>query len=104
MTREEILKDPEVAHYCDAKRGWVHEAFMDGVDYAERKMGSTIYWQTGEPKENGSYLVSIKGKFSEYTTCAIYNIVTGWCHWKKEKITAWCKPSNIEPYKEGNNG
>lgn len=63
-------------------------------------MESTIKWQTGEPEENGSYLVSIKGEFSEYTTCAIYNFVTGWCHWKKEEITAWCKLSDIEPYKK----
>lgn len=62
-------------------------------------MESIIKWRKGEPEENGSYLVSIKGEFSEYTTCAIYNVVTGWCHWKKEKITAWCKLSNIKPYK-----
>ena len=71
-----------------------------GISIKEETPISVIKWQKGEPKENGSYLVSIKGNISEYTTCAIYNIVTGWCHWKKEKITAWCKLSDIEPYKE----
>lgn len=66
----------------------------------ELKGNSQIKWQTGEPKESGSYLVFIKGEFSNYTTCAMYNGITGWCHWKKEEITAWCKLSDIEPYKE----
>ena len=63
-------------------------------------MESVIKWQTGEPTESGSYLASIKGIESHFVTCVIYNCVTGWCHWKKEKIVAWCKLSDIEPYKE----
>lgn len=64
------------------------------------KEQSIVKWQTGEPKESGSYLVFIKGEFSDYTTFAMYNTLTGWYHWKKEEITAWCKLSDIEPYKE----
>lgn len=63
-------------------------------------MGTVIKWQIGEPKENGSYIVSIKGIESHFVTCAIYNCVTGWCHWKKEEIISWCKLSDIEPYNE----
>lgn len=37
MNKEEILSDSTVAHYCDPKRGWIHEAFADGVEYGERK-------------------------------------------------------------------
>lgn len=37
MDRETILSDPTVAHYCDPKRGWIHEAFADGVEFGERK-------------------------------------------------------------------
>lgn len=37
MNKEEILSDPTVAHYCDPKRGWIHEVFADGVEYGERK-------------------------------------------------------------------
>ena len=100
MTREEILRDPEVTHYCDAKRGWVHEAFMDGVDYAERKMGSTIKWQTGEPKENGDYLVSLKnGTVESSHACQKigggFDFVPG-----SRNVVAWCKLSDIKPYKE----
>lgn len=63
-------------------------------------MESTIKWQKGEPKESSSYLISIKGKHSHFVTCAMYNCLTGWCHWKKEEITAWCPLSDIEPYRE----
>ena len=37
MNTSEILSDPTVAHYCDPKRGWIHEAFADGMEYGERK-------------------------------------------------------------------
>lgn len=37
MDRETILADPTVAHYCDPKRGWIHEVFADGVEYGEQK-------------------------------------------------------------------
>ena len=69
-------------------------------DKFDSKTQSCIKWQTGEPTESGSYLASIKGIESYFVTCVIYNRLTGWCHWKKEKIVAWCKLSDIEPYKE----
>lgn len=62
-------------------------------------MESVIKWQTGEPKERGSYIVSIKGLDANYVTCDVYVHETGWCHWKKEEIIAWFKLSDIEPYK-----
>ena len=65
-----------------------------------KKKYSIVHWQTGEPKESGSYLASIKGIESHFVTCLIYNRFTGWCYWKKEKVVAWCKLSDIEPYKE----
>ena len=59
---------------------------------------SIIHWQTGEPKESGTYLVTnIEGSvgFSYYEAD----------HYIDKKyfrtcITAWCKLSDIEPYKE----
>ena len=63
-------------------------------------MESTIKWQTGEPEKSGSYLISVKGKYSEIVTCTMYNCLSGWAHWEKEEITAWCKLIDIEPYKE----
>ena len=39
MTREEqIMNDPAAAAYCDPSRGWIHEAFKDGVDWADKTM------------------------------------------------------------------
>lgn len=36
MTREEeIMNDPSLASYVDKQRGWISEAFMDGVIWAD---------------------------------------------------------------------
>jgi hypothetical protein len=69
-----------------------------------KKKYSIIHWQTGEPKESGEYLVNlINGKVrvvefykykvadKEYWDCIPYNILC---------VKAWCKLSDIEPYKE----
>lgn len=38
ITKEQILNDPDVPiNYVDKERNWVNEAFLDGIDYAERK-------------------------------------------------------------------
>ena len=67
-------------------------------------MERIIKWQTGEPKERGEYLVTLlSGKVKvaefykykvadkEYWDCIPYGIVG---------VKAWCKLSDIEPYKE----
>ena len=61
-------------------------------------MESTIKWQTGEPKERGSYLVTVEGTYETYVTCAFYNCMKGWSHWNK--VLAWCLLDSIKPYKE----
>lgn len=61
-------------------------------------MESIIKWQTGAPEERDTYIVSIKGLDANYVTCAVYVHETGWCHWRKEEIIAWCKLSDIEPF------
>lgn len=64
-------------------------------------MESKIKWQTGKPTEEGKYLVSTKDG----------NILMGVCiitlkrgiHWVligDSDVIAWCKLSDIEPYKE----
>lgn len=61
-------------------------------------MESIIKWQTGEPKENGRYLVStIDGNV---TTEAFVNNDAHDKHFFNEYVKAWCKLSDIEPYKE----
>ena len=65
-------------------------------------MESVIKWQTGEPKEDGEYLVStvdgdvcrdeLRSLYSEdEMKCWVYN---------EGDVIAWCKMSDIEPYKE----
>lgn len=65
-------------------------------------MESVIKWQTGVPKENGSYL---------NTGERLYETAIGQTYWDGFwhnyhdnrsgcKIIAWCKVSDIEPYKE----
>lgn len=39
MTREEeILNDQNLSCYVDKKRGWINEAFLDGVLWADRTL------------------------------------------------------------------
>lgn len=35
---EQIMNDPNLARYVDKQRGWIHEAFMDGVMWADETM------------------------------------------------------------------
>lgn len=67
----------------------------------EYKRGlSAVKWQIGVPKESGMYLVTIKGKYSIFVQCAQFGCLTGWSYFKPEEIIAWCKLSDIKPYKE----
>lgn len=39
MTREEeIMNNPRFSAYTDKQRGWINEAFMDGVRWADETM------------------------------------------------------------------
>lgn len=65
---------------------------------------SVIKWQTGKPKEEGEYLVTLfNGEitFNEY--CCITNSDEEeeffWSNWDDDSIMAWCSLSDIEPYK-----
>lgn len=57
-------------------------------------MESVIKWQTGTPTKNGKYLVFVYGEID----------ITYWdsrFQWAKYlSVIAWCKLSDIEPYKE----
>jgi hypothetical protein len=66
----------------------------------ELKGNSRIKWQTGEPKKSGTYLVAIRGKYSIFVQSAQFGVLTGWGYFKPEEILAWCRLSDIEPYKE----
>lgn len=61
---------------------------------------SGIHWQTGEPKESGIYLVTTSSNIvrTSYWNngCWLINDLP----FSTLKIKAWCKLSDIEPYKE----
>lgn len=61
---------------------------------------SVIKWQTGEPTESDFYLVSTKSGYIliDHYTAHIHDWTLG--NVEKSEITAWCKLSDIEPYKE----
>lgn len=61
---------------------------------------SGIHWQTGEPKESGIYLVTTSSNIvrTSYWNngCWLINDLP----FSTLKIKAWCKLSDIKPYKE----
>ena len=59
-------------------------------------MESVIKWQTGEPKESGSYIIT-----TDEGTVAIVSFFNDYppdIEFFKICVTAWCKLSDIEPY------
>jgi hypothetical protein len=62
-------------------------------------MESVIKWQTGEPKEEGDYLVSLKNGCVRSDGFGIFGRKKWFC-FNSDFILAWCKMSDIEPYKE----
>ena len=62
-------------------------------------MESVIKWQTGEPKETGEYLVTTLDGLVDYDV--LYKHSDGYLYWGfYDNVDAWCKLSDIEPYKE----
>ena len=72
----------------------------------EWKGSSNIKWHTGEPKDNGMYLATfIKTSEGDTSVVPLYRIrgnweTTSWDSVKPKRIKAWCKLSDIKPYKE----
>lgn len=68
-------------------------------------MESTIKWKTGEPKENGLYIVTVENEKKERgVTLLNWNIEFGkflyFDSFPRVIAVAWCKLSDIEPYKK----
>lgn len=81
--------------------------FKLGCSWADKNPnGSQIKWQTGELKENGFYIVSYQFPNSSRAnvTALVYTGKTwingDWQEIDKNRIAAWCKLSDIEPYRE----
>ena len=64
----------------------------------KKNMESLIKWQTGEPKEEGRYLVTtIDGHIA---TAVMIKDDLHDKYFFNQYVKAWCKLSDIEPYKE----
>lgn len=61
-------------------------------------MKSIIEWKTGEPKKVGRYLVQTKDDGVQISFWSSF--IQSWSLYSKSEIIAWCKLSDIEPYKE----
>ena len=62
-------------------------------------MESVIKWQTGAPNEPGQYIVTTWDGLVDYDVA--YRHRDGYLFWGfYNNVLAWCKLSNIEPYKE----
>ena len=59
---------------------------------------SLIKWQTGEPKSHGRYL--IQTKYDGLQIAFWSPFVQSWSLYNNSEIIAWCKLSDIGPYKE----
>ena len=63
---------------------------------------SIIHWQTGEPKDDGEYLVSLEDGSvcrDEWRELYCDDDMKCWVY-NEGEVKAWCKLSDIEPYKE----
>ena len=61
-------------------------------------MESVIKWRTGEPKEEGEYIVTLKTPISIVVSVFNYEEY-GWNVCSNCKVIAWCPLNEIEPYK-----
>lgn len=85
------------SHKCPSIRGMANRS----AEYLEKhkKYYSQIKWQTGEPPTNGVFLVVYKGYVCFFERKREFWIFHGKIISDKD-TTAWCKLSDIEPYKE----
>ena len=66
-------------------------------------MESTIKWQTGTPTIGGEYLVCLKNGSVITDKFLVADGLEGdWKRFNKSYVIAWCKLSDIKPYKEEN--
>lgn len=64
-------------------------------------MESKIKWRTEKATKSGRYLITTKTGVIVYAILkSQYDGSLQWYYCKEEEILAWCKLSDIEPYKE----
>ena len=65
-----------------------------------KKKYSIVHWQTGEPKEGGYYLITTDSGRITTDLWRIFPNRSSWEYRDKFGVVAWCKLSDIKPYKE----
>lgn len=63
-------------------------------------MESVIKWQTGFPGIEGEYLVTEDNGNVDTDCWVVLEHYSYWVGHRDDKVVAWCKVSDIEPYKE----
>ena len=66
----------------------------------ENKKYSIIHWHTGEPKESGCYLITTDSGRITTDMWRIFPNRSSWEYRNKFQVVAWCKLSDVEPYKK----
>ena len=69
-------------------------------------MESSFVWQTGEPKKEGNYIVSLSGGVVAFDELYGYECIKDsevhieytWRHNFPDTVIAWCKLSDVKPY------
>ena len=92
------LTSGNVSHKACAIRGMANRS----AEYLEKHKGSlsVIKWQTGNPKEGGYYLITTTNGRIDTDHWRIFLNISCWEYYNKFGVVAWCKLSDIEPYKE----
>lgn len=93
------LTSGNVSHKACAIRGMANRS----AEYLEKHKGSfsVIKWQTGNPKEDGEYLVSLEDGSvcrDEWRELYCEDDIKCWVY-NEGEVTAWCKLSDIKSYK-----
>ena len=69
-----------------------------------KKKYSIVHWKTGVPEEEGMYIISLTNGRVKVSECILVDTEDCeslvWREFDDEDIAAWCKLSDIEPYKE----
>lgn len=84
------------SHKCPSIRGMANRS----AEYLEKhkKYYSQIKWQMEEPKEEGLYIVTTDK--CEIRLASFHIGFSPDIEFFKIRVTAWCKLSDIEPYKK----
>lgn len=92
------LTSRNVANKSCAIRGMANKS----AEYLEKHKGflSVVKWQTGYPTEGGYYLITTTNGRIDTDHWLIFANIGCWEYYNKFGVVAWCKLSDIEPYKE----